>query len=159
MYNKIKTESSCKLFKLNTLKNLNSFYNSKLLRYFIISCIVTFIDFTVLSFFMQLSNNIIFSNTFGILTGALFQINLNYKFVYKHKKGSIDLFFFIITFLINLFMADSIIYIGYHMLNINMYISKFLSISIPFIITYLLRDYLNSNRDYYTNILVKATYK
>lgn len=131
----------------------------RFLIYFIISVTVTIADFLVLLLCMKITDNIVISNTLGVFTGAIIQINLNYRYVYRHSPKKLDILFFVMTFIVNLFMADSLIFISYSILNLSILISKGISISIPFFITYFIRDFLDSHRDTFAKKLSKLIYK
>jgi len=131
----------------------------RLFTYFLISVTVTIIDFLILYTCMNLTDNIIFSNTLGIVTGASIQVNLNYRYVYRHFLNKIDILFFVITFVANLLMANGLIFMSYSILNFNILVSKGISISIPFFITYFTRDFLDEHRDIFLKRLFNLTYK
>lgn len=117
--------------------------------YGLISIFVTVIDVIVSRFSENFFSPIV-SNTIGVIVGFIIQYFLTARHVYNTKSIKSFLVFFG-TFLINLFLANSIVFVcrtyifGNSKSNIAFLISKGASIVLPFFITYFIRKKLMPN--------------
>lgn len=125
-------------FLKNFVKNHKAF-----LLYGIISVFVTVIDVVICRLCERFTSPVI-SNTIGVLTGFILQYFLTARHVYNTKSIK-SFIIFLGTFLLNLLMANGIIYfcrtIVFHNSTDNaaFLISKGISIVLPFFITYFIR--------------------
>lgn len=124
----------------------------RFLKYFLISIIVTLIDIIVcyllenymLPNSIQLNIKILVANTTGIIVGFVIQFFLVSKHVYN-KSDMTTLTKFFLTFLLGLFLQDTIIVISRHFIfegsstGVAFITSKLFSIAIPFFFIYYVR--------------------
>ena len=114
-----------------------------LLVYGAISCFVTIID-VIVSRFSERFAPVVVANTIGVVVGFCIQYLLASRHVYRKTGGKSFLIFFI-TFLLNLCMANGIVYYAREIAfggatdSAAFLISKCCSIVIPFFITYFIR--------------------
>ena len=120
--------------------------------YGFISVLVTVIDIIVCRFCERFTTPVI-ANTVGVITGFIIQYFLTARHVYNTKSMKSFLVFFL-TFLLNLAMANGIVYLFRTFLFDNsssgtaFLISKAASIVFPFFITYFIRKkVMPSGRD------------
>ncbi len=118
--------------------------------YGLISVFVTVIDIVVCRFCEQFTTPVI-ANTIGVIVGFIIQYFLTARHVYNTKSMKSFLLFFF-TFLLNLLMANVIVFVSRTYLfdnsasNTAFLISKAASIVFPFFITYYLRKNVMPSR-------------
>ena len=117
--------------------------------YLLFSVVVTIIDMSI-SRFAEKVVPLVVANTAGIITGFLIQYVLTAKFVY-HKQNRKAFLIFFGTFLLSLLLANSIVLFSRSVIFggsdefIPFFMSKGLSIVIPFFFNYFLRNRLMKN--------------
>lgn len=112
----------------------------KLLYYFSFSCISAVLDFFLATLlYNQFSIHYIIANTFGIIFGFVIHFILSSKKVFKVKIDIKSFATYLLTFLIGLVLANLVLLISIETLKLNFNISKFLSMALPFFVTYFLR--------------------
>lgn len=121
----------------------------RLLRYLLNSVLITILDFCVVWFMnIILGCNLVIANTFGVVAGTVVGYYLTAQYVFVAAKGKKGFFIYIFTFLVGLFLANVLIYIGNTFLfatcskRLNFILSKGLSIIGPFFILYYIRKKL-----------------
>ena len=128
--------------------------SSKIMRYFFISCLATVLDVALVwLFYRVLKIPVVPSNTIGVVCGFLISYLLTARFVFPTaaKKGGFSIFF--VTFLFGLLLADLLIYMGEHFLfvsygvNVSFFLSKGLSVAIPFFVLYFVRKQIYAHRE------------
>lgn len=112
----------------------------KLMYYFIFSCISAVLDFIIsASLFNLFYVNYIIANTIGIIAGFIFHFIVSSKTVFRTKMDFTSFAIYLGTFFIGLVLADGAMVISFSTLKLGFYISKFVSMAVPFFITYFLR--------------------
>lgn len=123
--------------------------------YGLISVFVTVIDVVVCRLCERFTL-IVVANTIGVVTGFIIQYFLTARHVYKTMSRKSFVIFFA-TFLLNLAMANGIVYLFREIIfmgsreSIPFLVSKAASIVIPFFITYYIRKKLMPSKDKETN--------
>ncbi|WP_432402830.1 GtrA family protein [Wukongibacter sp. M2B1] len=119
---------STKLLKIN------------IIRYFIISCAATVIDF-YLSYLLykKIELNYLFSTNLGMFCGFIFQYFASMKFIFTNNKDINSFVIYIATFLIGLILANTTIWFSFDFLKLSFVFSKMISIVGPFFIIYFIR--------------------
>lgn len=117
-----------KIMKLNIVK------------YFIISCLATGIDFSIsyLLYEKVLVNYLVASNL-GIISGFVFQYFVSMKYIFKNNNVISSITVYIGTFILGMIIANSTIWVSFKVIKLAFTVSKGLSIIIPFFITYFIR--------------------
>ena len=120
-----------------------------LMKYFFNSCFSMCVDvLLVWLFYMVLKLPVVFSNTIGVVCGFIVSYVLTARFVFFNAKGRRGFSVFFVTFLVGLVLADWLIYMGEYVFftqyeaGLRFFLSKGLSIVIPFFFLYFLRKYL-----------------
>lgn len=112
-------------------------------RYFIVSCLVSVIDFFISYLLYKIANiNYLTACNIGIIIGFIFQYFICTKYVFKTKVTINSLIVFLITFFVGIALADETMWISYSFLHLSFFISKILSMGVPFFITYFIRKRL-----------------
>lgn len=92
---------------------------------------------------------ILITNTIAVMFSALIHYLITLKVVFKKENNYKRVFVYIITFLIGLALQNSVIWICYSKIFdqsnelIRYFVSKMLSLGIPFVVMYKLRSILN----------------
>lgn len=133
------------------MNHLRQLLNIKtpMLNYLLYSIIVAAIDTLIVwvAVRFQLANLIV-ANTIGVVAGFLIHYFLSSKKVFDMDYGIVGFTIYLATFIIGLFFANVIIYLGFtYMFNwfeidFRILLSKGLSIVIPFFVLYYIRKYL-----------------
>lgn len=117
--------------------------NRNVIIYFCISVIVTFLDISIVWILRNSFNlGIVGANTVGVVSGSVLQYFLVSRYVFFVEYGIPGFLTFFGTFLFGLVLADWIIWLSSESLphsldkNLNLFISKGLSIAIPFFVLY-----------------------
>ena len=112
----------------------------KLMFYFAFSCISAVLDFTITTaLFSVFFIHYIIANTIGIIAGFILHFIMSSKAVFKVRLNMKSFAAYLITFLIGLILANTVLFISFEIFKLNFSISKFLSMGLPFFITYFLR--------------------
>jgi len=143
------------MMKQKKSKSLQKTYTDapKIVRYFFISCLALAVDVVLVwLFYRVLALSIVLSNTIGVVCGFIVSYGLTARFVFLHAKGKRGFSIFFSTFIIGLILADVLIYVGEHFIfekyheNVSFFLSKGLSIAVPFFLLYFLRKYFYTYR-------------
>lgn len=120
-----------------------------MVNYLLYSIIVAAIDTLIVWFTVRfLMANLLVANTIGIVAGFLIHYFLSSKKVFDTDYGIAGFTIYLATFIIGLFFANVIIYIGFTYIfnwfeiDLRILLSKGLSIVIPFFVLYYIRKYL-----------------
>jgi putative flippase GtrA len=120
-----------------------------LFRYLLYSLVVTIFDVAIVWVLYRLFHiNILIANTVGVFSGFIGHYLLASKSVFNTDYGVLGLIIYFSTFLVGLAMADVLIYLGKYYLfksiqiDINFFLSKGLSIVVPFFSLYYMRKSL-----------------
>lgn len=117
--------------------------NLNIVKYFIFSCISSILDFGISYLcYRKLNMNYLLSCNIGIITGLIFHYFASVRYVFKKDSGIKFFFIYMITFFIGLILANGTMWISYDIGKMTFFISKFLSMGIPFFITYFIRKRL-----------------
>lgn len=109
-------------------------------KYFLASCMAGIIDLIVSCLLYRGARlNYLFSCNAGIVSGFIFQYFYCIKYVFKKGSSVNSVLIFIVTFIFGFILADFTMWIGYNLMHLVFLISKFLSMGIPFFITYFIR--------------------
>jgi putative flippase GtrA len=126
----------------------------KLFRYLVNSCVVTVLDIIIVWVLVRLFGvNIVAANTVGVIAGFLLDYFLSVFYVFESASGTNGFAIYLITFLFGLVLADALIYWSSVSIfagceaDINLLLSKGVSIVIPFFILYYLRKILYSIKE------------
>lgn len=136
------------------MKRLHDWYlkTPALFRYLVNSGVVTVMDIIIVWVLVQCSMPIVLANTIGVVIGFLVDYLLSVIYVFDSAKGRGGFAIYLITFFIGLLLADFLIWWGNGTLfvsfseTINFFMSKGLSIVVPFFIMYGIRKYLYQKR-------------
>lgn len=113
----------------------------KLSYYFAFSCISAILDFSVTTvLFNLLSVHYMVASTIGVIIGFIFHFILSIKAVFQVRLGARSFITYFLTFLIGLFLANTVLMTSYEVLHLSFNASKFLSMVLPFFVTYFLRS-------------------
>ncbi len=133
------------------LKKLHDLFmrTPKLFRYLINSCVVTVLDILIVWVLVRLFGiNIVAANTVGVIAGFLLDYFLSAFYVFKSASGRSGFAIYLVTFLFGLVLADALIYWSSVYIfstcnaDINLLLSKGVSIVGPFFVLYNLRKVL-----------------
>lgn len=112
-------------------------------KYFIVSCLVSIIDFFISYLLYNLANvNYLAACNIGIVLGFIVQYFVCTKYVFKTKLTIHSFIVFLTTFFIGIILADGTMLTSYSLLHLSFFISKILSMGAPFFITYFIRRLL-----------------
>ena len=130
--------------KVKTLYNKQS----SAVKYFLLSCFVTLIDFIIyFSLYNFLSVNIVVSNTIAVVAGFAVHYIIGSVSVFKTDYGAKGFIIYLLTFLLGLFLADVIIYYSDNFFKpfagkaLASMIGKALSIVFPYFVMYYIRKF------------------
>ncbi|HEY8500674.1 MAG TPA: GtrA family protein [Clostridia bacterium] len=125
--------------------------NIPLFNYLLNSVIVTVIDVALVwLLYRVLHIHVVVSNTIGVVTGFILHYILTVKSVFKSKYDMVSFIVYLGTFLLGLFLADWLIYIGENELfvkageNVRFLLSKGISVALPFFVMYFIRRFIFS---------------
>lgn len=120
-----------KIFKLNVGK------------YFMVSCLVSVIDFFISNLLYKVVNlNYLTACNIGIILGFVVQYFICTKYVFKTQITISSIIVFLATFFVGIALADGTMWSSYRLLYLSFFISKILSMGLPFFITYFIRKAL-----------------
>lgn len=118
-------------------------------KYLLNSCLSMVVDVGIVFLFYNYCKvSLVVANTIGVFCGFLVGYLLTSKYVFRKARGLKGSFYYILTFILGLLMADWLIYIGNTVLftkasyGINFILSKGLSVIIPFFFLYYLRKWI-----------------
>lgn len=117
----------------------NFFTNKKLMMYIIISFITLFVDMVITISMHNIIEDIMLTNSIGVISGFLVQYILNTKLVFQTQFNYKSFQIYLLTFLLGMILANLILSISYELFQFSFLISKCFSIVIPFFIMYYLR--------------------
>ena len=86
--------------------------------------------------------NVVFCNTLSVAAGAVVQYFLSVRYAFMREQSFGAAVIFALTFFLNLFMQDGIIWLCNVRWGMGLTASKLVSISIPFLIIYFIRKWL-----------------
>jgi len=119
---------------------ISKFLKINIVKYFIVSCVSTIIDFS-LSYLLykKIGLNYLFSTNLGIFCGFIFQYFTSMKFIFTNNKHIKSFAIYITTFFVGLTLANITIWISFNVMNLSFSFAKMLSIAMPFFMTYFIR--------------------
>jgi putative flippase GtrA len=114
----------------------------RLMYYFTFSCISAVLDFSITTtLFNIFLVNYIFASTTGIIAGFILHFIMSSKAVFNVRRNAKSFVTYLTTFLIGLFLANTVLVISFEILKLDFNISKLLSMALPFFVTYFLRKF------------------
>lgn len=124
--------------------------HQKILKYLCCSGATALFEVVLGWFLLRLmSQQIVFSNTVSIIAGAIIHYFLTLMFVFKKENSYKSFLVYGISFLIGIFLQDAIIWLFYDMILADQSImvirygfSKGLSLVVPFLAIYYIRNFL-----------------
>jgi len=118
--------------------------------YVVISVLAALIDYVVGWFFLDtVGAHILLANTFAVFVSAVFHFILTSRLVFHVKTDLPGILVYVITFVVGIVLQNAVIYIFYKYLlssldnRLNYLVSKGFSLTLPFLIVFLLRKHLN----------------
>ena len=133
------------------LKELYKKYNM-IIKYFLCSVSSSIIDFAILYMLKGVFDEIVVANTISIIVSSIFHYIVTSNYVFKVKKNIYSIVIYVVTFFIGLSIQNFVIWVTYTKLFVTLIendmiltlLSKVLSLGASFIITYMLRKFLNA---------------
>lgn len=133
------------------LKELYKKYNM-IIKYFLCSVSSSIIDFAILYVLKGVFDEIVVANTISIIVSSIFHYIVTSNYVFKVKKNIYSIVIYVVTFFIGLSIQNFVIWVTYTKLFVTLIendmiltlLSKVLSLGTSFIITYMLRKFLNA---------------
>lgn len=133
------------------LKELYKKYNM-IIKYFLCSVSSSIIDFAILYVLKGVFDEIVVANTISIIVSSIFHYVVTSNYVFKVKKNIYSIVIYVVTFFIGLSIQNFVIWVTYTKLFVTLIendmiltlLSKVLSLGASFIITYMLRKFLNA---------------
>lgn len=133
------------------LKELYKKYNM-IIKYFLCSVSSSIIDFAILYVLKGVFDEIVVANTISIIVSSIFHYIVTSNYVFKVKKNIYSIVIYVVTFFIGLSIQNFVIWVTYTKLFVTLIendmiltlLSKVLSLGASFIITYMLRKFLNA---------------
>lgn len=133
------------------LKELYKKYNM-IIKYFLCSVSSSIIDFAFLYVLKGVFDEIVVANTISIIVSSIFHYIVTSNYVFKVKKNIYSIVIYVVTFFIGLSIQNFVIWVTYTKLFVTLIendmiltlLSKVLSLGASFIITYMLRKFLNA---------------
>lgn len=133
------------------LKELYKKYNM-IIKYFLCSVSSSIIDFAILYVLKGVFDEIVVANTISIIVSSIFHYIVTSNYVFKVKKNIYSIVIYVVTFFIGLSIQNFVIWVTYTKLFVTLIendmiltlSSKVLSLGASFIITYMLRKFLNA---------------
>lgn len=109
-------------------------------KYFILSCLASVIDFCLSYFSYKVINmNYLFSCNLGIFAGMIFHYSTSMKYIFKADDTIKSLITYLITFFLGLMLANGTMWVSYKLIYFSFFISKVLSMGVPFFAMYFVR--------------------
>lgn len=109
-------------------------------KYFIISCLASVIDFAISYLLYDVTNlNYLLACNVGIVSGFIFQCITCMKYIFDSKNLLSSFLIYFATFILGIAMADTTMWLSFDISHLSFLISKFLSMAVPFFITYFIR--------------------
>ena len=133
------------------LKELYKKFNM-IIKYFLCSVSSSIIDFAILYMLKGVFDEIVVANTISIIVSSIFHYIVTSNYVFKVKKNIYSIVIYVVTFFIGLSIQNFVIWVTYTKLFVTLIendmiltlLSKVLSLGASFIITYMLRKFLNA---------------
>lgn len=133
------------------LKELYKKYNM-IIKYFLCSVSSSIIDFAILYVLKGVFDEIVVANTISIIVSSIFHYIVTSNYVFKVKKNIYSIVIYVLTFFIGVSIQNFVIWVTYTKLFVTLIendmiltlLSKVLSLGASFIITYMLRKFLNA---------------
>lgn len=133
------------------LKELYKKYNM-IIKYFLCSVSSSIIDFAILYVLKGVFDEIVVANTISIIVSSIFHYIVTSNYVFKVKKNIYSIVIYVVTFFIGSSIQNFVIWVTYTKLFATLIendmiltlLSKVLSLGASFIITYMLRKFLNA---------------
>lgn len=133
------------------LKELYKKFNM-IIKYFLCSVSSSIIDFAFLYVLKGVFDKIVVANTISIIVSSIFHYIVTSNYVFKVKKNIYSIVIYVVTFFIGLSIQNFVIWVTYTKLFVTLIendmiltlLSKVLSLGASFIITYMLRKFLNA---------------
>jgi putative flippase GtrA len=118
-------------------------------RYFIISCIVSILDFIISYILFNITHiNYLLACNIGIIIGFIIQYFISMKYIFM-GNGFVNSFtIYLISFLLGIIIANGTMWVSFDIFKISFLISKGFSMAVPFFITYFIRKTLLKVRRY-----------
>lgn len=112
-------------------------------KYFIVSCLASIIDFAISYLLYNVTNlNYLLVCNVGIVSGFIFQCITCMKYIFNTADLISSLAIYISTFILGIALADATVWISFDILHMYFFISKIISMMVPFFITYFIRKKL-----------------
>lgn len=109
-------------------------------KYFIISCLASVIDFTISYLLYNVTNlNYLLACNVGIVSGFIFQCVICMKYIFNTGNIISSSAVYIVTFILGIVLADTTMWASFDIIHLSFFISKLLSMAVPFFITYFIR--------------------
>lgn len=135
---------------VSLLKKVLEIYNKQSAgkKYFLLSCLVTVVDYVILFvLYTMIGIELVVANTIAVVAGFLLHYILGSNTVFKTPYGAYGFLVYVTTFLLGLFLADTIIHYSTNLIaeyfnfgdTITMTISKMLSVILPYFVLYYIR--------------------
>lgn len=124
-----------------------------ILIYLLCSIITALIEMGIGWNLLQILPNIVITNTIAILISSIIHYFITLKFAFRRKHTMASVIIYVGTFIFGIILQDFVIDIFYNYILfgagefIRYTISKLVSLGIPFIVLYLLRDFLYKKYD------------
>ena len=123
-----------------------------IIKYFLCSVSSSIIDFAFLYVLKGVFDEIVVANTISIIVSSIFHYIVTSNYVFKVKKNIYSIVIYVVTFFIGLSIQNFVIWVTYTKLFVTLIendmiltlLSKVLSLGASFIITYMLRKFLNA---------------
>ncbi|MFD0769950.1 GtrA family protein [Bacillus sp. CGMCC 1.60114] len=125
---------------------LNRLYNRKIVKYLFASIFAFIIDFSIsmLCYYIFHYSYLVSSNI-GVMISAVFHYILCTRYVFLTKTNSYTGSVYLLTFMMGIFFANSILWISYDVLHISFEYSKVISVGGSFFLNYSVRNVLFTN--------------
>lgn len=128
--------------------------NKKIIIYFLCSAFTALLEAILLLIFKRfipLLGNIVYANTIAIFLSSIIHYILTSKFAFKVRMSFLSLIVYIATFLIGVLIQNAVIWVSYQKIlisliendNLRTILSKGVSLTVSFFITYFIRQKLN----------------
>lgn len=122
---------------------LSKILKLNIVKYFIISCLATGIDFSISYLLYEKATlNYIIAANLGIITGFILQYFLAIKYIFKNNGFATSFTVYVLTFILGILLANSTIWVSFQLIELSFAVSKGLSIIIPFFLMYFIRKKL-----------------
>lgn len=125
---------------------LNRLYDLKIVKYLFASIFAFIIDFSVsMLFYYVFHYSYLISSNLGVLISAVFHYILCTRYVFSTRTSLYTGSVYLLTFMMGLFFANSILWISYDVLYISFQYSKVISVGGSFFLNYTVRNVLFTN--------------